>query len=153
MCQTLAALGGGRYVVRFSSRSVLNLLLDFAGIPQERSADMFRVLDKLEKMGMEKVRLELMQGYKDESGDTIRGLGLRREQVGRVEQFLAIQGASRREVISQLRELFSRVGHAPAQIDAVARISDHLYALGYGADRVALDLSMPRGLPSYTGPE
>src|SRR6266851_2882409 len=152
MCDTLAALRVGRYFVRFSSRSILNLLLDFAGVPQERSGDVFRVLDKLEKAGMEKVRLELMHGYKDESGDTIRGLGLHREQVGRIEQFLAIKSDSRREVISQLRELFSGVANAPTQIDAVARISDHLYALGYGDDRVALDLSIARGLAYYTGP-
>jgi histidyl-tRNA synthetase len=152
MCDTLAALRVGRALVRFSSRSILNLLLDFAGVPQERAGDVFRVLDKLEKAGMEKVRLELMHGYKDESGDTIRGLGLHREQVGRIEQFLAIKSDSRREVISQLRELFSGVANAPAQIDAVARISDHLYALGYGDDRVALDLSIARGLAYYTGP-
>ena len=152
MCDTLAALRVGRALVRFSSRSILNLLLDFAGVPQERAGDVFRVLDKLEKAGMEKVRLELMHGYKDESGDTIRGLGLHREQVGRIEQFLAIKSDSRRDVISQLRELFSGVANAPAQIDAVARISDHLYALGYGDDRVALDLSIARGLAYYTGP-
>ena len=152
MADTLAALRVGRALVRFSSRSILNLLLDFAGVPQERAGDVFRVLDKLEKAGMEKVRLELMHGYKDESGDTIRGLGLHREQVGRIEQFLAIKSDSRRDVISQLRELFSGVANAPAQIDAVARISDHLYALGYGDDRVALDLSIARGLAYYTGP-
>src|SRR5439155_1008826 len=67
MCDTLAALRVGRALVRFSSRSILNLVLDFAGVPQERSGDVFRVLDKLEKAGMEKVRLELMHGYKDES--------------------------------------------------------------------------------------
>src|SRR5213083_612416 len=64
MCDTLSALHVERYLVRFSSRSILNLVLDFAGVPQERSGDVFRVLDKLEKAGMEKVRLELMHGYK-----------------------------------------------------------------------------------------
>ncbi|MGZ8853664.1 MAG: ATP phosphoribosyltransferase regulatory subunit, partial [Thermoanaerobaculia bacterium] len=88
MADTLSALNVGRYLVRFSSRAVLNLLLDFAGISKEQGADVFRVLDKLDKVGIEKVRLELMQGYKDESGDTIRGLGLSREQVERIERFL-----------------------------------------------------------------
>ena len=54
MCDTLAALRVGRALVRFSSRSILNLVLDFAGVPQERSGDVFRVLDKLEKAGMER---------------------------------------------------------------------------------------------------
>src|SRR5436309_10903180 len=53
MADTLDALEIERYVVRFSSRTVLNLLLDFAGIPQQQSADVFRVLDKLDKAGIE----------------------------------------------------------------------------------------------------
>ena len=152
MCDTLTALNVGAYRVRFSSRSVLNLVLEFAGIPQERSADVFRVLDKLDKLGIEKVRLELMQGYKDESGDTIRGLGMTREQVNRIEQFLDVKSDSRREVIAQLRTLFGSLSGAAEKIDAVERISNHLYVLGYGDDRVSLDLSIARGLAYYTGP-
>jgi histidyl-tRNA synthetase len=148
MCDTLSALRIERYRVRFSSRAVLNQLLLFAGIPAQQSADVFRVLDKLDKIGADKVRLELMQGYKDESGDIIRGLGLAAQQVDRIEQFLAIQSDSRREVLDRVRQLFG----ASAEIDAVQRISDHLYALGYGDDRVALDLSIARGLAYYTGP-
>src|SRR3954468_22146322 len=57
MCDTLSALNVGRYLVRFSSRAILNLLLDFAGIGHEQAVDVFRVLDKLDKVGIEKVRL------------------------------------------------------------------------------------------------
>ncbi len=145
MCDTLSALNVGRYLVRFSSRAVLNLLLEFAGISAEQGADVFRVLDKLDKAGIEKVRLELMQGYKDESGDTIRGVGLTREQVAKIDELLAIKG-TRREVVAGLRDLLKR--------DAfdVERISEHLYSLGYDDDRVSLDLSIARGLAYYTGP-
>lgn len=152
MCDTLTALGVGKYLVKFSSRSVLNLLLSFAGIAAGQSADVFRVLDKLDKVGIEKVRLELMQGYKDESGDTIRGLGLQRDQVDRIERFLAVKSDSRREVMARVRDLFSSVEGAAGQLDTVERISNHLYALGYGDDRVSLDLSIARGLAYYTGP-
>ncbi len=152
MCDSLEALDVGRYLVRFSSRAILNLLLEYAGIAPEQSVDVFRVLDKLDKVGIEKVRLELMDGYKDESGDTIRGLGLARDQVERIERFLNIKAEVRRDVVGQLRELFTSIASAPAQIDLVERISNHLYALGYGDDRVALDLSIARGLAYYTGP-
>jgi len=148
MCDTLSALQIKRYLVRFSSRAVLNRLLDFGGIAQERSVDVFRVLDKLDKVGIEKVRLELMQGYKDESGDFVRGLGLTQEPVDRIERFLAIKGDSRKDVLQHIRDLFG----ASAQIEGVERISNHLYALGYGDDRVAIDLSIARGLAYYTGP-
>jgi histidyl-tRNA synthetase len=152
MCDSLSALGVERYLVRFSSRAMLNLLLEYAGIESGQGVDVFRVLDKLDKVGMEKVRLELMDGYKDESGDVIRGVGLARDQVERIERFLAIKSDSRRAVLAQLRELFEGLAAAPAQIDVVERISNHLYALGYGDERVALDLSIARGLAYYTGP-
>ena len=152
MADTLAALDVGRYQVRFSSRGVLNLLLDFAGIQHGQAAEVFRALDKLDKVGLEKVRRELMEGYKDESGDTIRGLGLARQQVDRIEEFLAIKSDSRREVIAALRNLFARVEDSSNAIFNLNLISEHLYALDYGDERVALDLSIARGLAYYTGP-
>jgi len=152
MCDTLSALNVGRYLVRFSSRAILNLLLDFAGISAEQGVDVFRVLDKLDKVGLDKVSRELMNGYKDESGDTIRGVGLSADQVDRIKRFLDIKSDSRRDVVSSVRSLFEKLDHASAQIDVVEKISNHLYALGYGEDRVSLDLSIARGLAYYTGP-
>src|SRR5436190_6468417 len=149
MADTLDALNVGRYLVRFSSRAVLNLLLDYGEISPEQGVDVFRVLDKLDKVGIEKVRLELMQGYKDESGDTIRGVGLSAGQVEKIDRFLAIRG-TRKEVLAQLHDLFAGVAADP--LSAIERISNHLYALGYADDRVALDLSIARGLAYYTGP-
>ncbi len=152
MCDTLTALEVGPYLVRFSSRGILNTLLAFAGIPADQGADVFRVLDKLDKVGSQKVRLELTTGYKDESGDTIRGVGLADEQVDRIERFLQVRSDDRREVVAQLRELFAGVEGAGQEIGVVEKISEHLYALGYGNDRVSLDLSIARGLAYYTGP-
>ena len=152
MCDTLEALEVGAYTVRFSSRGILNVLLAYAGVAPEQGADVFRVLDKLEKVGADKVRRELTTGYVDESGDPIPGVGLAGDQVDRIERFLAVRSEKRTEVVDQLTELFSGVEGAAAEIDVVARISGHLDALGYGDDRVALDLSIARGLAYYTGP-
>lgn len=152
MCDTLEALNVGRYRVRFSSRRVLNLLLPFTGIPEAQAADVFRVLDKLGKAGIDKLRLELTTGYMDESGDPIKGLGLSSQQVSRIERFLEIRSERRNEVLGQLRETLSDVPGSAQEIDTLDRISRHLYALGYGDDRVAIDLSVARGLAYYTGP-
>ncbi|RMH15377.1 MAG: histidine--tRNA ligase [Acidobacteria bacterium] len=151
MCDALAALGVD-YRVRFSSRALLNLLLDYAEIPRRQGSDVFRVLDKLDKKGIDKVRLELQGGYRDESGDEVAGLGLAAAQVELIERFLAIRAPQREEVIGQLRELFSGLEHAAAEIDVVARIAGHLSALGYDDRQAALDLSIARGLAYYTGP-
>jgi histidyl-tRNA synthetase len=138
--------------VRFSSRGILNVLLAYAGIPEEQGAEVFRVLDKLDKVGPQKVRLELTTGYVDSSGDPITGVGLASEQVDRIERFLQVRSDDRREVVAQLRDLFGGVEGAEREIAVVERISSHLYALGYGEDEVSLDLSIARGLAYYTGP-
>lgn len=152
MCDTLAAIKVGPYRVRFSSRKVLNLLMPFANIAPSKATDVFRVLDKLEKIGMEKVRKELTEGYRDESGDTIPGLGLSLEQVERIERFISIQSGKREEVIDAVKDLFRGVSGADEAIAELERISNHLRALGYLSDQASIDLSVARGLAYYTGP-
>lgn len=152
MCDTLDALGVTRYRVRFSSRGVLEALLDVAGISSQRGRDVFRVIDKLDKIGPEKVRLELTVGYTDASGDVIRGLGLDDATVGVIERFLAIGGETRSEVLDALTDFFSGAERAREPIEGLRRIDGHLTALGYGSDRVAIDPSIARGLGYYTGP-
>ncbi|HYI08311.1 MAG TPA: histidine--tRNA ligase [Thermoanaerobaculia bacterium] len=151
ICDALKALGLGRYLVRFSSRALLNLLLDFAAIPQERGVEVFRVLDKLDKIGIENVLKELTTGHVF-SGDTIKGLGLRQSQVERIEQFVAIRANRRDDVILQLRQLFAHVHGATEEIDVVENISTVLRKMRKGDDEVAIDLSIARGLAYYTGP-
>ena len=151
MCDTLERLEVGGFLVRYSSRGLLNVLLTYAGIAGSQGRDVFRVLDKLDKIGLEKVKKELTAGYVDESGDPIRGVGLEMSQVEKIEQYLAIRG-ERAAVLDGLRDLFAGVEGAEEEIEIVAQISRHLAALGYGDDKVSLDLSIARGLAYYTGP-
>jgi len=173
MCDTLSALRVGPFRVRFSSRRILDLLLRYAGVPdvldvsvrvrsgpasyttevvQRPPEDVFRVLDKLERVGADKVRLELTSGYTDESGDEIPGLGLSGAQVERIDRFLSIASDDREEVLSQLYATFCALDGAKEEIDVLASMSRRLAMLGYLNDRVSLDLSVARGLAYYTGP-
>jgi len=164
MCDTMQALlggadgatggaspGGPGFRVRVSSRRVLNLLLSYAGIAPARAHDVFRVLDKLEKLGPERVRLELTTGYKDESGSPVPGLGLTSAQVDRIDEFLAIRAPSREETLTRVQALFRDIPAAPAELASLASLSAQLRALGYGDDVVVFDLSIARGLDYYTG--
>ena len=152
ICDSLDALGVSRYQVRFSSRRVLNLLLTYAAITPERAASVFRVIDKLEKIGIAKVRQELTTGYTDESGDKIPGLGLTTAQVEQIEQFLGIRADSRAEVIKQLRETFGSIPGASEEIGILEQMSHYLDVAGYHDDRVIIDLTIARGLAYYNGP-
>lgn len=151
MCDTMEALRPGPYRVRVSSRRVLNLLMPFAGIPSERAHEVFRVLDKLEKVGREKVRAELTTGYKDESGSPVPGLGFEDGQVDRIEQFLAIRGATRDAVLDQVAALFAGVPNATDELQPLRQMSHTLTTLGYDDQTVAIDVSIARGLAYYTG--
>jgi histidyl-tRNA synthetase len=151
-CDTLDALKIGSYRVRYSSRGLLNTLLTYAGIDSGMATDVFRVLDKLDRLGLDKVRLELTTGYIDESGDPIRGLGVSTRQADKIEEFLSIRGDDRNDVLSSLQRLFSDTDGARDTIGQVGAISRQLDLLGYGSDRVVLDPSIARGLAYYTGP-
>jgi len=151
-CDALRALRVGAFRVRFSSRRVLNLLLPFAGIPAERGPNVFRVLDKLEKIGAKKLRLELTTGYEDESGDRIPGLGLESGQVDGIERFLALRAENREGLLGALRELFGSLPEAEAEIDTLARIGHQLDVMGFDESEAELDVSIARGLAYYTGP-
>jgi histidyl-tRNA synthetase len=152
ICDCMEALGVSNYQVRFSSRRVLNLLLTYAAITPERAANVFRVIDKLEKIGVEKVRLELTAGYTDESGAKIPGLGLTAEQVDQIERFLAIQSPRRADVIKELHDTFGSVPGANDEIAILEKISHNLDCAGYHEDRVIIDLTIARGLAYYNGP-
>ncbi len=152
MCDTLEALKVGGYRVRFSSRKILDLLLRHAGIDQEQGVEVLRVLDKLDKIGLDKVKLELTSGYTDESGAPIRGLGLAGDQVEKIERFLSIGGDDREAVIAAVGHLLGSVEGAEETLAEIGEISSHLEALGYASDRVMLDVSIARGLAYYTGP-
>ncbi len=152
MYDTLRALGISGFKIRFSNRKVLNSLLDFAGIPHSLSHKVFRVLDKLEKIGAGEVNAELTTGRVDISGDRIPGLGLQTGQVDRIHQFLDLPLGKRHQVLAALQRLFADVHSAREAIDELQFICDSLDVLGIPEESVVLDLSIARGLDYYTGP-
>ena len=152
ICDSLTAIEAGPFLVRFSSRKILNLLLKRAEITEHLAGDVFRVLDKIGKIGIGKVKLELSSGYTDASGDPIRGVGLTERQVGIIEEFLAIQGTTRTDVLQRLASFLAGIDGSSEELSVVEDISANLDALGYHSDRVVIDVSIARGLEYYTGP-
>jgi histidyl-tRNA synthetase len=152
MYDTLRALGIEHFKVRFSDRKVLNSLLDFAGIPREMAHGVFRVLDKLEKIGLENISAELTTGRMDVSGDKIPGLGLSAASVDRIKEFLAIPQGKRKDVLADMTKLFAQVPSAAEAVAELQFICDALDSLAIPDEQVALDLSIARGLDYYTGP-
>ncbi len=93
MADTMDALGlQGKYVVRVNNRKVLDGVMEAAGVADEaQKLSVLRAIDKLDKFGVEGVKLLLGAGRKDESGDFTKGAGLDDESIARLIRLFGYQ--------------------------------------------------------------
>jgi len=152
MVRMMEQLGIKRFEVRYSNRKILNGLIQWAGIPVERGPDVMRVLDKLERIGIDSVFAELTGGRTDESGDKIPGLHLDQGSADRIKEFMC-QGA-----VGTLASLMSSHDYLKSSEAAregfaeLSAISEHLDHMGIAQEKAKIDLTIVRGLGYYTGP-
>lgn len=133
---TLEALGipRGSYVVKVSSRALLDAALDAAGVmePKQRLIAL-RAVDKFDRLGLAGVEELLGAGRKDESGDFTPGAKLAPAQASRILALLS--------------------GNQEAPDDAaISALIGLVREVGYGPDRIRFDPTVVRGLEYYTGP-
>jgi histidyl-tRNA synthetase len=136
---TMEALGipRGSYMVKVNNRKVLDGAMDALQIPAEKRLTAMRAVDKLDRLGIDGVRMLLGKGRKDESGDFTKGAELTDTQIAGIVD--AISGAPK------------ATGGATAGDQELAEIASLVNAAGYG-DRVRIDKTVVRGLEYYTGP-
>jgi histidyl-tRNA synthetase len=155
MDEAFRSLGLTSFKIRYSSRKILNSLLRWAEIPGDAGMRALRVLDKLDKQGIQAVLLELGPGRTDASGDRIPGLGLPEEAINKVGRFLDLQrvaGSGRTSLLDAAEKLFTEVEGSREGFTELREIDRFLRAAGVPDERVAVDLSIARGLDYYTGP-
>lgn len=167
MADTMEALGieRGDYVIRVNNRKVLDGVMEAIGVTDEgQKLAVLRAIDKLDKFGVEGVRLLLGDGRKDESGDFTKGAGLSPEAGDVVIAFLEkdnlLQEIAEGRYQSPLRSenperqtVNYEALWAQARIGAgeLSDLSVLVEASGYGPDRIRIDPSVVRGLEYYTG--
>ena len=158
MCDTMTALGVAAkdFVVRINDRKVLNGVLESMGggeaLPHEVSHHVLRTIDKLDRVGLEGVRLLLGPGRKDESGDFTKGVGLRPAQIDLVLGYLGIKASTRSNVCDELERLVESSAIGREGVDELRQIDAALTAAGYDDRRVVIEPTVVRGLAYYTGP-
>ncbi|MCP4567045.1 MAG: histidine--tRNA ligase [FCB group bacterium] len=151
ICQSFEKLGLPNYRIRYSNRKILNGLAKFTGIPDDQAGGVFRVIDKLDKQGIESVKLELGLGRKDRSGDLIPGLNLPEDQIATLEKFLNLQKFSS-DSLTAAAELLAGVPEAEEGIAELRQIAGFLENLDVPSNKAQVDLTIVRGLGYYTGP-
>ncbi len=147
-----AGLPQGRYVLKINNRKLLNGLLTAAGVAAEgQKLAVLRAVDKLDRLGLEGVKLLLGAGRKDESGAFTRGAELTSSATDAVLAFVSAGQGQRAATLGRLANVIGGSAEGEEGLAELARIGETLAAFGIGDDQALFDPSVVRGLEYYTG--
>ena len=145
----------GDYLIKVSSRKVLDALMETAGLEGADNANrrltVLRSIDKLDKLGNDGVRQLLGAGRKDESGDFTPGAGLETAAIDKILAFLGMRATG--------GNLWANIRAEFGDDSVLTRVAMHEFVefanlcetAGFKADRIRIDPSVVRGLEYYTG--
>jgi len=136
--QTFTSLGLKRFQIRVNNRKILNGFYAMLGLT-EQSGDIMRTVDKLDKIGAEKVLTLLV----DECGVSA-------DSAGEILKFIAITGGNE-QVLAALESYRGRNEVFDEGLDQLNTVVKYLSAFGVPAENFAVDLTIARGLDYYTG--
>ena len=130
-------LGIGDFTIRLNNRKVLGGFFASLGL-SDKIEEILRTIDKIEKIGKEKVVAELIAiGVPEEKTETIIG-------------FITI-GGDRKETVAKLRALGVENEVFHNGVDELEIVTDAMITLGMPEENFRIDLSIARGLDYYTG--
>ena len=135
---TFSKLGITKFRIKVNNRKILNGFYAMNGM-SERAGDIMRTVDKLDKIGAEKVRQLLI--------DDVKMLPCKAENV---LDFMAICG-SNDEVIAALERYRGMDATFDQGLDELRTVTGYLAAFGVPEENFAVDLTIARGLDYYTG--
>ncbi len=136
--RTFTALGLRGFKIKVNNRKLLNGFYSLAGM-SEKAGDIMRTVDKLDKIGANKVRQLLM----DE-------LHMFSHKADDVMDFMAISGTNA-EVIAGLERYKGMDALFDEGLEELKTVTRYLAAFGVPEENFAIDLSIARGLDYYTG--
>ena len=136
--RTFTKLGINRFTIRVNNRKLLNGFYEISGMT-EKAPEIMRTVDKLDKIGAEKVKQILI--------DDVKMLPCKTESL---LDFMAIQGTNA-EVISALEQYRGMSPVFDEGLDELIKVTEYLGAFGVPQENFAIDLKIARGLDYYTG--
>jgi histidyl-tRNA synthetase len=139
---TMEALGipRGSYIVKLNNRKIIDSAMDALQIPAEKHLTTMRAIDKLDRLGIDGVKMLLGKGRKDDSGDFTKGAELADSQIAGIVAVITGEG-----------DVTSGVPPTSAGEQELSEIATLVQAAGYD-DRVRIEKTVVRGLEYYTGP-
>ncbi len=136
--KTFSKLGLERFKIRMNNRKVLSGFFASLGLT-EQTGDVMRTIDKLEKIGADKVREILVEDC-----------GASAEQADEILKFITIEGGTQ-GILTALEGYKGRNEVLDLGIDELTTVATYMEAFGVPADHFEIDLTIARGLDYYTG--
>ncbi len=136
--QVFRRFGLTRFQIRVNNRKLLSGFYAMLGLA-ERSGEIMRTVDKLDKIGPEKV-----------AGLLQDDLGLTAEQAREILRFTSLSG-SRDQVLPALGAYQGKEPLFDRGLEELNTVTKNLAAFGVPEENFAVDLSIARGLDYYTG--
>jgi len=137
MYEVFKELGLENFTIRINNRKILNGL--FQSINAENQAvDIMRTIDKIEKIGTEKVIKELQE------------LGIEEQGIQKIIEFIKIEGSTD-EKLANLQNLQIENEMFKLGVEELAEVIKYIRLFNIPEDCFAIDLSIARGLDYYTG--
>ncbi len=130
--EVFTELGIKDYELKINSRKILVALAELCG-GADKMVDITVAIDKLDKIGLEKVKEELVQR------------GLNNDQIKIIESYLDISG-SNDEKLTQIKSLIGKIETGNQGIEEVEFLFNHTKNTN-----LQIDLTLARGLNYYTG--
>ncbi len=130
--------GLNRFQIRVNNRKILSGFYAMLGLT-DKSADIMRTVDKLDKIGAEKVRAIL-----------VSDCALTEDQAAEILKFIAITG-SNAQVLAALEGYASKNELFDQGLAELKAVTENLAAFGVPEANFAVDLTIARGLDYYTG--
>ena len=122
--------------IKINNRKVLQGLAEVIGFP-DKLIDITVAIDKIDKIGLDAVKAELLERGIDEKGIAI------------IEPVLLLQGTTA-EKLSTMREILASSEAGIKGVDELEELFGYINAAGISQE-VEIDLSLARGLNYYTG--
>ena len=134
---TFKSLGFDDFTIRINNRKILNGLFEYLNIV-ELSTEIMRIIDKLEKIGKENVKLELLK------------LNIEEEIVDKILEFISISGDNE-EKIEALEKLNIKNEVFEKGLFELKEVVKYIRLFGVPEENFSIDLTIARGLDYYTG--
>ena len=127
-----------RFQIHVNNRKVLNGFYAMMGLT-EKSGDIMRTVDKLDKIGVDKVKIILLEDC-----------GLTEQQADDILAFISIKGTNA-EVLAALENYAGRNETFDVGLSELKVVASNLAAFGMPEENFVVDLTIARGLDYYTG--